>query len=101
MDLARFTLDPGVQRSFVLRNQILVPANRFAPIPVASSGRLATLAKAQRQAQLTSPIREPSFSSESIRQILPRVESVVDQVMEGVLTPDQGTAVLLKLESKR
>jgi maltose-binding protein MalE len=100
MDLARFTLDPGVQPSFTLRNQILVPANRYAPIPVASSGRLATLAKTQQQAQQLAPIREPSFTSPRIRRILPRVESVMDQVMEGVLTPDQGTEVLLKLEAE-
>ena len=100
MDLARFTLDPGVQRSFALRNQILVPANRYAPIPVASSGRLATLAKAQQQALLLAPIREPSFTSARIRRILPRVEGVMDQVMEGVLTPVQGTEVLLKLEGE-
>jgi len=101
MDLARFTLDPGVQRSFALKNQILLPVNRFAPIPVASSGRLATLAEAQRQYQLTAPIGEPSFSTERMRRMLAVIKSVVDQVMEGVLTPAQGTELLLKLEAER
>ena len=100
VDLARFALDPGVQRSLALANHVMVPVNRFAPIPVASSGRLAVMAEAQRQYQLTSPIREPSFSSARMNRVLPVVDTVVAQVMEGVLSPDQGAEALIKLESE-
>ncbi|MFZ0409212.1 MAG: hypothetical protein WAM11_14035 [Cyanobium sp.] len=101
IDLARFSLDPGVQRSLALVSRILVPVNRFAPIPVASSGRLAALAEAQRQYQRTAPLHEPSSPSARMALIVPMLESVVSQVMEGVLSPSQGAEVLLRLESQR
>ena len=34
-------------------------------------------------------------------RILPTIESVISQVMEGVISPRQGAEVLLKLELKR
>lgn len=101
IDLARFTLDPGVQRGLALESHVLVPVNRFAAIPVASSGRLAALAEAQRQYQQTSVKGEPFLATARLARILPILESVVSQVMEGVFSPRQGAEALLKLGSKR
>ena len=101
IDLARFTLDPGVQRGLALESHVLVPVNRFAAIPVASSGRLAALAEAQRQYQQTSVSGDLSLATTRMARILPILESVVSQVMEGVISPRQGAEVLLKLEAKR
>ena len=100
IDLARFTLDPGVQRGLALESHVLVPVNRFAAIPVASSGRLAALAEAQRQYQQTSVNGDPSLATARMARILPIIESVISQVMEGVFSPRQGAEVLLKLEPK-
>ncbi|MEI6031394.1 MAG: hypothetical protein WCQ20_09555 [Synechococcaceae cyanobacterium ELA739] len=101
IDLARFALDPGVQRGLALETHVLVPVNRFAAIPVASSGRLAALAEAQRQYQQTSIGGEISLATDRMVLILPTIQSVISQVMEGVISPRQGAEVLLKLESKR
>lgn len=101
IDLARFTLDPGVQRGLALESHVLVPVNRFAAIPVASSGRLAALAEAQQQYQQTSITGEILLATARMTRILPTIESVISQVMEGVISPRQGAEVLLKLELKR
>ncbi len=80
---------------------MLVPVNRFAAIPVASSGRLAALAEAQQQYQQTSITGEILLATARMTRILPTIESVISQVMEGVISPRQGAEVLLKLELKR
>ena len=100
IDLARFTLDPGVQRGLALESHVLVPVNRFAAIPVASSGRLAALAEAQQQNQQTSVTGVILLATARMARILPTIESVISQVMEGVLSPDQGAEALIKLESE-
>jgi hypothetical protein len=67
---------------------------------VASSGRLAALAEAQRQYQQTSVNGDPSLVTARMARIVPIIESVISQVMEGVFSPRHGAEVLLKLETK-
>ncbi|MCP9928245.1 ABC transporter substrate-binding protein [Cyanobium sp. CH-040] len=50
-ELVRFSLNPPVQRAMTLRGRTLLPVSREAPLPVASSTRLAALVTAQQQAQ--------------------------------------------------
>ncbi len=49
--LVRFSLNPPVQRTMTLRGRTLLPVSREAPLPVASSARLAALVTAERQSE--------------------------------------------------
>jgi hypothetical protein len=49
--LVRFSLNPPVQRIMTLRGRTLLPVSREAPLPVASSARLAALVTAERQSE--------------------------------------------------
>jgi ABC-type glycerol-3-phosphate transport system substrate-binding protein len=97
LDLAELSLDPLVQRAMTLESRMVLPANRFVPVPVASSGRLAAIEQAQRQFDERSSLLRASFSSDRVRQVQPLVEDLLWKVMLGVLTPNQGAEALLRL----
>ena len=95
--LAEMSLDPLVQREITLASRMVLPANSTVPIPVASSGRLASLAAAQRQFEKGTFLLALPFSADRVSQVLPTLTTVISQVMVGVLTPEQGADQLLKL----
>jgi maltose-binding protein MalE len=98
LQLAALSLDPLIQRQLMLLGHALLPANRFVPIPVASSGRLATLAAGERQYQQgSSSLLLTPFSLDRLQRMLPRVEAVITNVMVGLYTPQQGADALLTL----
>lgn len=97
LDLAELSLDPLVQRAMTLESRMVLPVNRFVPVPVASSGRLAAIEQAQRQFDERSRLLRASFSSDRVRQVQPLVEDLLWKVMLGVLTPSQGAEALLRL----
>ena len=98
LQLAALSLDPLIQRQLMLLGHALLPANRFVPIPVASSGRLATLAVGERQfLQGSSSLLLTPFSLDRLQPKLPRIEAVITDVMVGLYTPQQGADALLAL----
>jgi len=76
---------------------MVLPANRFVSVPVASSGRLAALEQAQRQFDERSKLLTAPFSADRLRRTQPLVEDLLWKVMLGVVTPQQGTEALLRL----
>jgi hypothetical protein len=101
LELAELSLNPLVQRELTLQGRIVLPANRFVPVPVASSGRLAALEQAQRQFDERSKLLTASFSADRLRRTQPLVEDLLWKVMLGVVTPQQGTEALLRLSPPR
>ena len=97
LDLAELSLDPRVQREITLQSLMVLPANRFVSVPVASSGRLAALEQAQRQFDQRSKLFKASYSADRLRRTQPLVEDLLWKVMLGVVTPQQGTEALLRL----
>jgi len=97
LQLAELSLDPLVQREITLESLMVLPANRFVSVPVASSGRLVALEQAQRQFDERSKLLTASFSADRLRRMQPLVEDLLWKVMLGVVTPQQGTEALLRL----
>lgn len=95
--LAELSLDPLVQRQITLSTRMVLPANRTVPVPVSSSGRLASLAAAQSQFEQGTPLLAQPFSSDRVQRVLPTVLTLISQVMVGVISPKQGTDQLLQL----
>lgn len=97
LQLASISLDPLIQRQLMLVSRTILPANRFVPIPVASSGRLAALAVADRQFQQSSPLIARPFPISRLQQLQPAMEAMLMDVMVGLSTPEQGADHLLGL----
>jgi len=97
LELSELSLDPLVQREITLQSLMVLPANRFVSVPVASSGRLAALEQAQRQFDQRSKLFKASYSADRLRRMQPLVEDLLWKVMLGVVTPQQGTEALLRL----
>ena len=97
LELSELSLDPLVQREITLQSLMVLPANRFVSVPVASSGRLASLEQAQRQFDQRSKLFKASYSADRLRRMQPLVEDLLWKVMLGVVTPQQGTEALLRL----
>jgi ABC-type glycerol-3-phosphate transport system substrate-binding protein len=101
LSLMELSLNPLVQRQLTLGTKMVLPANRFVPIPVASSGKLAAIEQAQRQFTQTSSLLVTPYSADRVKQVLPTIESVLSQVLVGVMTPRQGSEALMRLYPKR
>ena len=99
--LAEISLNPLVQRQITLQTRMVLPANRFVSIPVASSGRLAALAQAQEQSKRSSDLLLTPYSVDRAEWVLPAVESVLSEVLVGVITPEQGAQKLMNLMPRR
>lgn len=97
LQLAALSLDPLPQRQMMLMSHSVLPANRYVPVPVASSGRLAALATAKEQFQQSSAVLTGAFSLDRLLEVMPTVEALITNVMVGVTTPQQGADALLRL----
>lgn len=98
---AALSLDPILQRDAMIKFGTFLTANRFVPIPSASSSRLAALAGANAQFDRASPLLTSFLLLDRIRQIAPQMETVLTEVMAGVITPEQGAESLLRLRPDR
>jgi hypothetical protein len=101
LSLMELSLNPLVQRQLTLGTKMVLPANRFVPIPVASSGKLAAIEQAQRQFIQTSNLLVTPYSADRVQQVLPTIEAVLSQVLVGVMTPRQGSEALMRLSPQR
>jgi maltose-binding protein MalE len=96
-DLAALSVDPLIQRRYVLDSQEVLAVNKTVNTPVASSGVLAALAEAQTQFETGSPMLSHPFTLNHLNAAVHRVEGVLQQVMVGVVTPQEGTREILRL----
>lgn len=101
LELAALSLNPLVQRDITLQSMMVLPTNRYVSVPVASSGRLAALAAAQAQFTDSSTQLSQPFSADRVRGVQPAIEAIVSEVMNGMQTPEQGTAALLELSRRK
>lgn len=99
-DLAELSVDPLIQRRYVLESQEVLAVNRMVQTPVASSGVLAALAEAQIQFQSGSPMLSKPFTLDHLQQIITGLEVLIQQVMVGVLTPEEGARRILRLREQ-
>ncbi|MFM9072954.1 MAG: extracellular solute-binding protein [Cyanobium sp.] len=90
MAFAQMAVDPVLQRRVVLLSQEVLPVNRLVQTPVASSGVLAALKEASQQSASVSPLFRRPFTLQRVKEVVPQLEAVIQQVMVGVLTPVEG-----------
>lgn len=90
MDLVKLSVDPFLQRRIMLESQEVLSVNRLVPTPVASSGVLAALAEAEKQSNAMPPSFRNPFDLRHLNVVVPQMEGVIQQVMVGVLTPEEG-----------
>ncbi|MEB3331720.1 MAG: hypothetical protein VKI83_04410 [Synechococcaceae cyanobacterium] len=100
LELVGLSLNDLVQRDMTLSTRMILPANRFVPMPVASSGRLAALAAAQSQFDDSSFSLLRPYSLDEVNRVLPHFEAIVTQVMTGMISPEQGAEALLALRRR-
>jgi arabinogalactan oligomer/maltooligosaccharide transport system substrate-binding protein len=93
--LAQLSVDPLMQRRYVLETQEVLPVNRFVQTPVASSGVLAALAIAQEQFDARSSLNTHPFTVEHLTTVAKELETVAQQVMLGIDTPMDGARRLM------
>ena len=96
-DLAALSVDPFLQRRFVLESQEVLPVNRTVDTPVASSGVLAALAEAQRQFRSSAPMLTQPFTVHHLNREARQLEAILQQVMVGVITPREGARQIMAL----
>jgi hypothetical protein len=101
VELAAMSLNPLVQRDLMINSRAILPANRFVPVPVASSGRLGAMAQAMEQFTRTAPPMEEVLSADRLRRLMPPMETAVADVMLGVMTPQQAVDILVNLRFLR
>jgi ABC-type glycerol-3-phosphate transport system substrate-binding protein len=99
LDLAELSLDPLLQRAFTLQSRMVLPVNRFVPVPLASSGQLVALQQAQSQFNQRSRLLTTPYSADRLRLMQPRVEGLIWKVMLGALTPQQGVEGMMRLRA--
>lgn len=97
LDLAELSLDPRLQRAFTLQSRMVLPVNRFVPVPLASSGQLVALQQAQSQFNQSSRLLITPYPADHLRLMQPKVEGVLWKVMLGALTPQQGVTAMMQL----
>ncbi|MFN9661841.1 MAG: extracellular solute-binding protein [Cyanobacteriota bacterium] len=98
--LVALSVDPLMQRRYVLESQEVLAVNRTVQTPVASSGVLAALAEAQRQFEIGLPIMSFPYTLNHLQTVARRMEVLIQQVMVGVLTPEEGARELMRLRER-
>lgn len=101
MELVKLSVDPFLQRRIVLENQEVLSVNRLVPTPVASSGVLAALAEAQKQSEEDATSFRQPFDLRHLNLVMPQMEAVIQQVMVGVLTPEEGARQIRSFAGSR
>lgn len=100
LDLINLTLEPRVQRNLMLSTLMILPANRYVPIPVASSLRLQALAASLDQVAGSTLMSQP-FSSTRVSEVAPIIESQISMTMLGVVSPEQAAREIIRLARVR
>jgi maltose-binding protein MalE len=88
--LAAFTINPQVQRSFIVRTGEVLPVNRHVQVPVESSSELAALVTAQQQANLAS-----SLPLARLQPIEAKLDRILTRFLYGDLEEDAAAELLI------
>ena len=91
LEMAKFSVNPVVQRNLTLSTLVMLPVNRFAPAPVASSATLAAMARSVEESDGANPLIQVLIGDRKAEQAL---SSVLNRVLYGDLTPRQGVGIL-------
>lgn len=92
--LARFSINPLIQRNLTVSTQEVLPVNRYVPAPVASSAVLGALVAALRQGEASNRIAQDLTASDP--RFPPLLRELVRLVF-GEATPEQATDALIAL----
>lgn len=90
-ELARFTINPLMQRNLTLDSMEVLPVNRFVPAPVASSTILESMVKSAQQAEAAGPLLVALMEKPELRSTL---SSVLAKVVFGDLDPREAVNVV-------
>lgn len=97
MELGLLQLNPLMQRSMTLNSEQVLPVNRFAPAPIASSAKLKVLVNAQEQFQQSSLLSRSPLALNRLDNHSMALEALLTQVVVDVIGPEQASARLIKI----
>ncbi|MFM7453481.1 MAG: hypothetical protein ACKO1V_05900 [Cyanobium sp.] len=90
-EVARFSVNPRVQRNLTLSTLILLPVNRFVPAPVASSAVLAAMVRSAEQSERSTPVIHGLMSNNGAEKAL---SALLNRVLFGELSPREAAVIL-------
>ena len=97
MQLGLLQLNPLMQHSMTLNSEQILPVNRFAPAPVASSAKLKVLVNAQEQFQQSSLFSRSPLAINRLDNHSAELEGLLTQVVVDVIGPEQASARLIEI----
>lgn len=97
LELGLMQLNPLMQRSLTLNSQQMLPVNRFAPAPVASSARIQALVNAEEQFQRSSLFARAPLAVNRLDTVSPEVENLLTQLVVDVIGPEQASERLIRI----
>ncbi len=90
-ELARFSVNPLMQRNLTLDSMEVLPVNRFVPAPVASSTILQSMVRSAEEAEAAGPLLLDLMQNPGLRSTL---TSVLAKVIFGDLDPREAVNVV-------
>lgn len=97
LELGLLQLSPLMQRTLALNSQQMLPVNRFAPAPVASSARIEALVRAEEQFQLSSAFTRSPAALNRLEMVSPAMENLLTQLVVDVIGPEQASERLIRI----
>ena len=86
-----------MQRTLALNSKQMLPVNRFAPAPVASSARIEALVRAEEQFQLSSAFTRSPAALNRLEMVSPAMENLLTQLVVDVIGPEQASERLIRI----
>jgi len=86
-----------MQRSLALNGKQMLPVNRFAPPPVASSARIQALVRAENQYQLSSAFGRSTAALNRLDAVSLEVENLLTKLVVDVIGPEQASDRLIQI----
>ena len=93
MELARFSINPLVQRKLTMHSLDVLPVNRFVPAPVASSSVLESMVRSAEAAEQANPLVLELMDN---RAALPALATILSRVIFSEIDPSSGTKELIE-----
>jgi len=97
LELGLLQLTPLMQRSLALNGKQMLPVNRFAPPPVASSARIQALVRAENQYQLSSAFGRSTAALNRLDAVSLEVENLLTKLVVDVIGPEQASDRLIQI----
>lgn len=91
---SRFSVNPLSQRNLTLGSQVVLPANRFVKVPVASSGELEAMVTSAQQGSGTNRLLELMHSNDPRVQ---RIQTLLTELVFGETPPPQASQALIAI----